>query len=90
MSVSATHLLSCGEDFPYVDSVDLFQVGTLTAIGVGTLIGRIRGSMKTTILSLLLAGGFFFSLLALVSLQVTGNIREVKTLYRSTVLLLWV
>lgn len=45
-------------------------VGTLTAIGVGTLIGRIRGSMKTTILSLLLAGGFFFSLLALVSLQV--------------------
>lgn len=45
-------------------------VSTCTAIGVGTAIGRIRGCMKTTIISLLIAGGIMFSLLSLISLEV--------------------
>jgi len=45
-------------------------VSTATAITVGTCIGRIRGSMKTTILGLLVAGGAMFSLLSLVTLKV--------------------
>jgi len=45
-------------------------VSTITAIGVGTAIGRIRGTMKKTIMSLLIAGGIMFSLLSLISLEV--------------------
>merc|ERR1719361_210106 len=45
-------------------------VSTVTAIGVGTAIGRIRGCMKATIISLLVAGGVMFSLLSLISLEV--------------------
>jgi len=45
-------------------------VSTITAIGVGTAIGRIRGTMKKTIMSLLIAGGVMFSLLSLISLEV--------------------
>jgi len=45
-------------------------VGTLTAIMVGTATSRIKGVMKTTIMSLLTAGGLLFSLLALLTLQI--------------------
>jgi len=45
-------------------------VGTMVAIAVGMATDRIRGKMKITILSLLVAGGVMFTLLTLISLEI--------------------
>merc|ERR1711915_129284 len=45
-------------------------VGTAVAILVGMATDRIRGKMKFTIITLLIAGGVMFTILSLISLQV--------------------
>ena len=74
-SLTPIHQISMDGEFlseTWVSQLGLVAVlvSTATAITVGTCIGRIRGSMKTTILGLLVAGGAMFSLLSLVTLKV--------------------